>query len=188
MERETSEKSDGEHDQGLVQHSQYSPADAGHRRTGRVKTTRIHRFGLWVRGRCRRGRGWRRWGTRERRGFARCAAELAPLLLGQAVVLLPLLFQPLFLVGRQLFHLLVALARGLAFLGGELGPGLHASLHARLLVGFHLRITLGDPDPFALALWFEFVPVLLQRREGLLLLLRQLAPRRGLFLRCSGED
>src|SRR5882762_11509027 len=118
MERQASEKSDGEHDQGLVQHSQYSPADAGHRRTGRVNCTRIHRCGLWVYGCYRRGRrrgrlggGWRLWRTRGSRGFARSAAQFAPLLLGQPVVLLPLLFQPLLLVGRQLFHLLVTLAR-----------------------------------------------------------------------------
>src|SRR6266699_6987557 len=91
--------------------------------------------------------GGRLGGTGGRSGFARCAAQLTQLLLRQAVVLLPLLFQPLFLVRRQLFHLLIALTRGLAFLGGELGPGLHASLHACLLVGFHLLITLGDADP-----------------------------------------
>src|SRR4249919_3724712 len=148
--------------------------------------------GLLVCGRCRRdrtcalfrlcgGRGQRGrrlgrslGGTGGRSGFARCAAQLAPLLLRQAVVLLPLLFQPLLLVRRQLFHLFVALARGLTFPGGELGPGLHASLHARLLVGFHLRIALGDADPVALALWFEIVPVDRKRREDLLLLLRQL--------------
>jgi len=99
-----------------------------------------------------------------------------------------LLFQPLFFFRRQFFHLLVALARGLAFLGCELCPSLHASLHAHLLVGFHLRITLGDTDPLALALWLEIVPVDRERREDLLLLLGQLAPRRGFFLRCSGED
>src|SRR6266853_3725252 len=146
---------------------------------------------LWLCGE----RGWRGarlgrrvGGTGGRSGFARCAAQLTPLLFRQAVVLLPLLFQPQLFVRRQLFHLLVALARGLAFLGGELGPGLHAPLHARLFVGFHLRITLGDTDPLALALRFEIVPVDRKRRERLLLLLRQLAPRRGLFLRCSGED
>src|SRR5213079_2566735 len=36
-------------------------------------------------------------------------------------------FSPCF-VRRELYQLLVALARGLAFLGGELGPGLHAPL------------------------------------------------------------
>src|SRR5882672_10342970 len=157
--------------------------------------------GLLVCGRCRRDRArFRRRSRRRRRfgrrlgrtggcsGFARCAAQLAPLLLRQAVVLLPLLFLPLFLLRRQLFHLLVALARGLAFLGGELDPGLHAPLHARLLVGLHLRVTLGDPDPLALARGFEIVPVDRKRRENLLLLLRQLAPRRGLFLRRGGED
>src|SRR6266436_6901175 len=113
--------------------------DTGYRFAGcrRDRTYALFRQG--------RGRGWRRrgfgrrlGGAGGRSGFARCAAQLTPLLLRQAVVLLPLLFQPLFLVRRQLFHLLIALTRGLAFLGGELGPGLHASLPARLLVGFHL--------------------------------------------------
>src|SRR5207247_10011382 len=108
--------------------------------------------------------------------------------LGQAVVLLPLLFQPLFFFRRQFFHLLVALARGLAFLGCELCPSLHASLHAHLLVGFHLRITLGDTDPLALSPWLVIVPGDRERREDLLLLLGQLARRRGCFPGCCGDD
>src|SRR5213592_1169100 len=135
---------------------------------GRARAPEPIDAGLLFCGRCRRDRAcfsrcsrrWRRLGRRLAgtggcSGFARRTAQLAPLLLRQAVVLLPLLLQPLFLVGRQLFHLLIAL---------------------------------GDPEPLALARWFEIVPVDRKRRENLLLLLRQLAPRRGLFLRCGCKD
>ena len=108
-------------------------------------------------------------------------------MLGQAVVLFPFLFQPFFLVRRQVFDLLVALARVLSLLGGQLGPGLHASLHPRLLIGLHFRIALGNADPLALARGLKLVPVGAERRENLLLLGRQLSPGGGL-LRCGGGD
>src|SRR5882724_4520224 len=129
-----------------------------------------------------RGRGpSRRFGSsRSRGGLGRFAAQLASLLLGQAVVLLPLFRQPLLLVRRQLFHLLVAFAGGLSLLGCELCPRLHPTLHPRLLVRLHLRIAIRDADPFALPLGLELVPVRGKRREDLLLRL-QLSPARGLF-------
>src|SRR5438046_5345467 len=157
---------------------------------GRARAPESIAAGLLFCGRCRRDRAcFRRCSWRRRRlgrrlartgrcsRFARRTAQLAPLLLRQAVVLLPLLLQPLFLVGRQLFHLLIALARRLAFLGGELDPSLHAPLRARLLVGFHLGITLGDPEPLARARWLEFAPVDRKRRENRLFLVPHCTPR-----------
>src|SRR5438046_9963309 len=139
---------------------------------GRARAPEPIDAGLLFCGRCRRDRAcfsrcsrrWRRLGRRLAgtggcSGFARRTAQLAPLLLRPSVVLLLLLLQPLCLVGRQLFHLLVALARRLAFLGGELDPGLHAPLRARLLVGFHLRLTLVHPAPIALARWLQVLTV-----------------------------
>src|SRR2546428_11303698 len=93
--------------------------------------------GLPVCGRCRcdrtyalfrqgGGRGWRRrrlgrrfGGTGGWSGFSGGTVPLSPLLLRQPGVLLPLLFPPLVLFPRELFPLLLALSRGLAFLWGE---------------------------------------------------------------------
>ena len=136
-----------------------------------------------------RGRGPRRrfGSSRSGGGLGRFAAQLASLLLGQAVVLLPLFRQPLLLVRRQLLHLLVALARGLSLLGRELCPRLHPTLYPRLLVRLHLRVAIRDADPFALPLGLELVPVCGKRREDLLLLRLQLSPAWGLF-GCGSED
>src|SRR5262245_261989 len=68
----------------------------------------------------RSGLGGRLGGARRGRRLARRAAQLAPFLFRKAVVLLPLVRQALLLFRRQLLHLLVVLARGLPFLGGEL--------------------------------------------------------------------
>src|SRR5438270_5295373 len=56
---------------------------------------------------------------------------------------------------RRLDEMLVVLARLAALLGRELGPGLHAPLHALLLLRLHARIALGDGDPFLAALGLE---------------------------------
>src|SRR6267378_436104 len=66
-----------------------------------------------------------------------------------------------------------------ALLGREPRPGLHAPLHALLLLRLHARIALGDRDPLLPALGLERVPVRLERCEGLLLLGGELGARRA---------
>src|SRR5438045_2548925 len=100
------------------------------------------------------------------------------LLRRERLVLGPCLAQILGGWPRCLDQVLVVLARLAALLGRELGPGLHAPLHALLLLRLHARIALGDGDPFLAALGLERLPVGLERREGLLLLGRELGPRR----------
>src|SRR5438309_1925745 len=78
---------------------------------------------------------------------------------------------------RRLGEVLVVLARLAALLGREARPGLHAALHALLLLRLHARIALGDADPFLPAIGVERVPVGLERREDLLLLGSELGPR-----------
>src|SRR5258708_28756196 len=82
------------------------------------------------------------------------------------------------LVARLFGEALVVLARLAALIGRELGPGLHAPLHALLLLRLHARIALGDADPLLAALGLERLPVGLERRQRLLLLGGQLRPRR----------
>src|SRR5512138_1587431 len=104
--------------------------------------------------------------------------EALALLRRERLVLGPGLAQVLRLRGRalRLGELLVVLARLAPLLGREARPGLHAPLHALLLLDLHARVTLGDGDPLLPALRLERVPVGLERREDLLLLGRQLGP------------
>src|SRR2546425_4912095 len=66
---------------------------------------------------------------------------------------------------RHLGEVLVVLARLAALLGREARPGLHATLHALLLLRLHARIALGDSDPLLPAVRVEGVPVGLERRD-----------------------
>src|SRR6266850_6794674 len=98
----------------------------------------------------------------------------------ERLVLGPGLAQVLF--GRRTLSLgevLVVLARLPALLRREARPGLHAPLHALLLLRLHARVALGDRDPLLPALGLERVPVGLERREDLLLLRGELGPRRA---------
>src|SRR3989442_13967225 len=80
-------------------------------------------------------------------------------------------------LARHFGEMLVVLARLAALLGREARPGLHATLHALLLLRLHARIALGDADPLLPALGIERVPVGLERREDLLLPGGELGPR-----------
>src|SRR5258708_19386614 len=65
------------------------------------------------------------------------------------LVLGPFLAQVLVaLVARLFGEALVVLARLAALIGRELGPGLHAPLHALLFLRLHARLALADADPF----------------------------------------
>src|SRR5690349_20381806 len=103
------------------------------------------------------------------------------------LVFRPLLAQAASVLRRMLLRDgAVVLARLAALLRRELGPVLHAPLHARLAFRLHLRIALRDAEPLLLALGLEGVPVLLERREDLLLVGGKLRPGRagrGRFLR-----
>src|SRR6266705_2447348 len=104
--------------------------------------------------------------------------EVLALARRQRLVFGPLLAQLAALLGRHLGDALVVLARLAALLGGQLGPGLHAPLHALLLLRGHPRVALRDADPLAPAVGLKAFPVRLERREGVLLLYGQLGPRR----------
>src|SRR5205807_7660521 len=104
--------------------------------------------------------------------------EVLALVRRQRLVFGPLLAQLAALLGRHLGDALVVLARLAALHGGQLGPNLHAPLHALLLLRLHLGVALGDTDPFAPALGLEALPIRLERRESVLLLDGQLGPRR----------
>lgn len=89
----------------------------------------------------------------------------------------------------KLVDLAVGVARLAPLLGSELGPLLHAILHASLRGRTHLRIPLGDAAPLALALGFDLVPFRRERREDIALLLRELGPRGILLvLRLGGQS
>src|SRR6185503_16176832 len=103
--------------------------------------------------------------------------EVFALVLRQRLVLGPLLAQVAALLGRDLDHLLVGLARLAPLLRRKRGPALHAPLHALLLLGLHRRVALGDADPLHAPLALEAFPVGLERRERLLLLGGELGPR-----------
>src|SRR5918992_2684434 len=108
---------------------------------------------------------------------ARLRGEAFTLLRRQLLVLGPLLAQLAALLGRHLHDPLVGLARLAPLLRSKLCPGLHAPLHALLAQRRHLRIALGNADPFAPALGLQALPVGLERREDLLLLGGELGPR-----------
>src|SRR5258705_3375034 len=75
------------------------------------------------------------------------------------LVLGPFLAQVLVaLVARLFGEALVVLARLAALLGRELGPGLHAPLHALLLLRLHARISFRDADPLLATLALERLP------------------------------
>src|SRR5204862_2567717 len=105
--------------------------------------------------------------------------EILALVRRQRLVFGPLVTQALLLRARALGDALVVLARLAALLGAQVRPQLHAPLHALLLELRHLRIALGDLDPLLAPLDFERVPVVLERREDLLLLGGELGPRRA---------
>src|SRR4051812_34101920 len=123
--------------------------------------------------------------------------EVLALVRRQRLVLGPLVTQALFLRARALGDALVVLARLAALLGAQVRPGLHAPLHPLLLELRHLRMALGDLQPLLAPLDFERVPVVLERRQDLLLLGGELGPRRadvllhrwrlGAFLRRRGR-
>src|SRR5262245_48364060 len=96
----------------------------------------------------------------------------------RALVFGPVLAQLLALRRRPLGELLVGLACLAPLLRRELGPGLHALLHALLFLRLHGRVALGDADPLELALALDAVPVRLERGEDLLLVGGELAPGR----------
>src|SRR5258708_29595727 len=104
-----------------------------------------------VLGAARVDRGWR--------------SEALALVRRKRLVLGPFLAQVLVaLVARLFGEALVVLARLAALIGRELGPGLHAPLHALLLLRLHARIALGDADPFLATLRLERLPVGFERR------------------------
>jgi len=124
------------------------------------------------------------WRAGGRSGFARCTAQLTPLLLRQAVVLLPLLFSPVFFPAA-VFHLLVALARGLAFLGRELCPRCMVAARAPARrVSFSDNA--GDTDPLALALWLRLSQSTASARESAAAP-ASTRPTSGFFLRCAAR-
>src|SRR5204862_7614978 len=98
--------------------------------------------------------------------------EALPLVGRQRLVFRPGLAQVLLrrLARRCLGELLVVLACDASLLRREGRPGLHAPLHALLLLRLHARITLGDRDPLQAPIGLERVPIGLERREDLLLL------------------
>src|SRR3990170_543819 len=117
---------------------------------------------------------------------ARLRGDFLALARRERLVFRPLLTQLVAPRRRRLDDLLVGLARLPALLRRELGPGLHAALHALLALRRHLRIALRHPDPLAPALGLEAFPLGFERREDHLLLGRQLGPSRtrlGLRLR-----
>src|SRR5687768_3421681 len=87
-------------------------------------------------------------GARKSAARLRRGDQLLALLRRQRLVLGPVIAQLAALLAG-LGHALVVLARLAALLGGELRPGLHAPLHARLRLGLHGRVALGDAQPLA---------------------------------------
>src|SRR5436190_12538660 len=138
-------------------------------RSGLLRLRRLRRRGLWL---AALGRLVRR----------RCIQH-ALLARRQRLVFGPVLLELLTLLGRQLAHALVALARDAALLGRQLGPALHALPHALLLLGLHARVAIGDANPVRLARTVELVPVGFQRVEDLLLARGELGPGGLWFLR-----
>src|SRR5688572_23719838 len=108
---------------------------------------------------------------------ARLRGDFLALARRERLVFGPLLAQLVAPRRRRLDDLLVGLARLSALLRRELGPGLHAPLHALLALRRHLPVALRHADPLAPALGLEAFPVRLERREDHLLLGRQLGPR-----------
>src|SRR5688572_12641339 len=104
---------------------------------------------------------------------ARLRGDFFALARRERLVFRPLLAQLVAPRRRRLDDLLVGLARLSALLGRELGPGLHAALHALLTLRRHLPIALCYPDPFAPALGLEAFPVRFERGEDHLLLGRE---------------
>jgi len=72
--------------------------------------------------------------------------------------------------------LLTPLARGAALFRRQPGPFSHAVLQALLGLRLHLRVTLGDGNPFLPAFRIELVPLAGKRGEDLLLLGCQFRP------------
>src|SRR4051794_15205963 len=85
-----------------------------------------------------------------RRGLDRLRHEALALERRELLIFGPLLAQLVALLRRHLGDLAVSLPRLAALVGRELDPGLHAPLHALLLLRFHRGIALGDADPLAL--------------------------------------
>lgn len=85
-------------------------------------------------------------------------SELLASLWREALVLLPLLADVAFLLGRELPQRLVLLAGGVPLLRGQLCPRLHLLLHPLLFFRRHARVALRDPAPLLLALGIKLVP------------------------------
>src|SRR5687767_15936015 len=96
---------------------------------------------------------------------ARLRGDFFALARRERLVFRPLLTQLVAPRRRRLDDLLVGLARLSALLRRELGPGLHAPLHALLALRRHLPVSLRHPDPLAPALGLEAFPVRLERRS-----------------------
>src|SRR5919198_4922382 len=114
-------------------------------------------------------------------GFRRGRGEILPLGGRQRLVFGPLVAKVAALLGRHLGEAFVVFAGLRALLRGEPRPGLHASLHALLFFGLHLRVAVSDADPLAAALRLELFPVPLGAREDLLLIGSEFGPCRALL-------
>ena len=104
------------------------------------------------------------------------------------LILLPLQFDFLALGGRHFSHRHIFIACRAPLFRGQLGPVAHAFLQALLFIRFHLRIGIRNLDPFLPARRVEFAPLVLERRQHLLLRGLQLRPVRFRRLGLRGID